>query len=98
MNVRDGEEFAQSDDATTTVGSGGLADRLGEILVEDGDGDLLLQRSDGESNFLQWLQVLDLQVMGACRADERLKPLLKLNSSNGAAEDRLLSHLTQVRF
>ncbi|KAJ8443878.1 hypothetical protein Cgig2_032702 [Carnegiea gigantea] len=95
MNDHDGEEFLQSDDATTTVRSGGLADRLSEILVEDADGDLLLQQSDRESNFLQWLQALDLQVMGACRADERLKPLLKMNSSNGAAEDRLLSHLTQ---
>ncbi|KAI3809126.1 hypothetical protein L1987_25095 [Smallanthus sonchifolius] len=33
--------------------------------------------------------------MGACRADERLKPLLKLNVSSGVAEDRLLSHLSQ---
>lgn len=96
LNDHDGEEFLQSDDAATAVRSGGLADRLSEILVEDGDGDLLLQQSDRENNFLQWLQALDLQVMGACRADERLKPLLlKVNSSNGAAEDRLLSHLTQ---
>ncbi|GMH26959.1 hypothetical protein Nepgr_028802 [Nepenthes gracilis] len=74
----------------------GLADRLTEILLENGDGDLLLQRSDREGNFLQWLQALDLQVMGACRADERLKPLLKMkNASGGAAEDRLLAHLSQ---
>ncbi|KAK4353185.1 hypothetical protein RND71_028703 [Anisodus tanguticus] len=49
----------------------------------------------GETNVLQWLLALDLQVMGACRADERLKPLLKLNVSAGAAEDRLLAHLSQ---
>ena len=73
----------------------GLTERLTDILVEDGDGDLLLQRSNRETRVLQWLQALDLQVMGACRADERLKPLLKLNVSNGVAEDRLLDHLIQ---
>lgn len=36
--------------------------------------------------------------MGACRADERLNPLLKLNNAIGAAEDRLLAHLSQVRM
>ncbi|KAE9450144.1 hypothetical protein C3L33_17965, partial [Rhododendron williamsianum] len=34
--------------------------------------------------------------MGACRADERLNPLLKLNNATGAAEDRLLAHLSQI--
>lgn len=53
--------------------------------------------ASGERNVLQWLLALDLQVMGACRVDERLKPLLKLNVSAGAAEDRLLAHLSQVR-
>ncbi|MCD7452868.1 hypothetical protein HAX54_018423 [Datura stramonium] len=37
--------------------------------------------ASGETNLLQWFLALDLQVMGACRADERLKPLLKLNVS-----------------
>ncbi|KAL7108788.1 hypothetical protein ACP275_06G135400 [Erythranthe tilingii] len=69
--------------------------RLREIFVEDGDGDLLLQRSDREDGVLQWLRALDMQVMGACRADERLKPMLKLNVSTGVAEDRLLDHLSQ---
>ncbi|KAM3290296.1 hypothetical protein P3S67_018585 [Capsicum chacoense] len=50
----------------------------------------------GDTNVLQWLLALHLQVMGACRVDERLKPLLKLNVSAGAAEDRLLAHLSQV--
>ncbi|ERN09698.1 hypothetical protein AMTR_s00029p00218570 [Amborella trichopoda] len=36
-----------------------------------------------------------MQVLGACRADERLKPMLKLNISSGVAEDRLLVHLSQ---
>lgn len=70
--------------------------RLTEIFVEDGDEDLLLQRSDREDGVLQWIRALDMQVMGACRADERLKPLLKLNVSTGVAEDRLLAHLSQV--
>lgn len=73
----------------------GLTERLTDILVDEGDGDLLLQRSDREGRVLQWLQALDLQVMGACRADERLKPLLKMDASNGVAEDRLLAHLSQ---
>ncbi|KAH0670120.1 hypothetical protein KY290_026717 [Solanum tuberosum] len=51
--------------------------------------------ASGETNVLQWLLALDLQVLGACRVDERLKPLLKLNVSAGAAEDRLLAHLSQ---
>ncbi|KAA8534108.1 hypothetical protein F0562_031699 [Nyssa sinensis] len=73
----------------------GLTERLTDILVEEGDGDLLLQNSNREDRVIQWLQALDFQVMGACRADERLKPLLKLNVSSGVAEDRLLSHLSQ---
>ncbi|KAL3838389.1 hypothetical protein ACJIZ3_022980 [Penstemon smallii] len=68
--------------------------RLTQILLEEGDGDLLLQRSDREDGVMQWLSALDMQVMGACRADERLKPLLKLNVSTGVAEDRLLSQLS----
>ncbi|KAK9988822.1 hypothetical protein SO802_029061 [Lithocarpus litseifolius] len=74
----------------------GLTERLTDILVDEGDGDLLLQHSDREDHVLQWLQALDLQVMGACRNDERLKPLLKMDASNGVAEDRLLAHLSQV--
>ncbi|XP_044508510.1 uncharacterized protein LOC123227549 [Mangifera indica] len=82
---------------TSTVGSReiGLTERLTDIFVEEGDEDLLLQRSDREDRVLQWLQALDMQVMGACRADERLKPLLKSNASSGVAEDRLLAHLSQ---
>ncbi|KAL5197629.1 hypothetical protein ABZP36_001141 [Zizania latifolia] len=39
--------------------------------------------------------VLRQQLLGACRADERLRPLLTLNVSCGAAEDRFISHLSQ---
>ncbi|KNA19211.1 hypothetical protein SOVF_063300 [Spinacia oleracea] len=100
VDAEDASSIVESPDGNLTVndesnGSASLADRLGEILVEEGNGDLLLQQSDRESNFLQWLQALDVQHMGACRADERLKPLLKANASSGAAEDRLLSHLSQ---
>ncbi|KAK6164322.1 hypothetical protein DH2020_001186 [Rehmannia glutinosa] len=38
-------------------------------------------RNDRENDVLQWIGALDMRVMGACRADERLKPLLKLNVS-----------------
>lgn len=74
----------------------GLTDRLAAVLVDEGDGDLLLLQNDRENRLLRWLQALDMQVMGACRADERLKPLLKMSASNGIAEDRLLAHLSQV--
>ncbi|EPS66117.1 hypothetical protein M569_08660, partial [Genlisea aurea] len=60
------------------------------------DADLLIQRSDSGDGFLRWLRALDMQAIGACRADERLKPLLKLNLSAAAAdEDGLLAHLSQ---
>ncbi|WVZ61426.1 hypothetical protein U9M48_011299 [Paspalum notatum var. saurae] len=35
------------------------------------------------------------QLMGACRADERLRPLLTLNVSCAAADDRFIAHLAQ---
>ena len=73
-----------------------LTERLTDILVDEGDGDLLLQQSDREDRVIRWLQALDMQVMGACRADERLKPLLKMTTSNDIAEDRLLAQLSQV--
>ena len=109
-NVNDFDDSSSISSAggTSTTGSGrvsgersepseaGLTERLTDILVDQGDGDLLLQRNDREDRVLQWLQALDMQVMGACRADERLKPLLKLNASSGVAEDRLLAHLSQV--
>lgn len=74
----------------------GLMDRLTDVIVYGGDGDLLLQQSDREDSVLQWIRALDMQVIGACRADERLKPLLKMNASNGVAEDCLLAHLSRV--
>lgn len=73
-----------------------LTERLTDILVDEGDGDLLLQQNDREDRVIRWLQALDMQVMGACRADERLKPLLKMTTSSGIAEDRLLAQLSQV--
>lgn len=85
-----------SSSSVSADGEIGLTERLTDILIDNGDGDLLLQRSNRETRVLQWLQALDLQVMGACRADERLKPLLKMDVSNGVAEDRLLDHLIQV--
>ncbi|ESQ52692.1 hypothetical protein EUTSA_v10017559mg [Eutrema salsugineum] len=64
---------------------------VSDPLTDEGRRDFLL----GEDRVLRWLQALDMQVLGACRGDERLKPLLKLNVSNGMAEDRLLAHLSQ---
>lgn len=72
-----------------------IARRLTEVLQGTGDGDLLLQQTERENGMLQWLQALDLQVMGACRADERLRPMLQLNVSCSGADDRLLAQLSQ---
>ncbi|CAH1430674.1 unnamed protein product [Lactuca virosa] len=88
---------ASGDSLTRRNGNNiGLAARLTDLFVGDGDrdSDMLMQRNTQEGTVVQWLQALDMQVLGACRADERLKPLLKLNVSS-VAEDRLLSHLSQ---
>lgn len=105
VDQSDGQDFDDSSswNSVEEAGAGsvsrgeiGLRERLTEILVDESDGDLLLQNNNGEDRVLQWLQALDMQVMGACRSDERLKPLLKMNASNGVAEDSLLAHLSQV--
>ncbi|MQL77102.1 hypothetical protein Taro_009501 [Colocasia esculenta] len=75
--------------------SRGFLARLTDALREGGDDDLLFESGEEECGMLQWLRALDLQVLGACRADERLKPLLKFNISEGVAEDRLISQLSQ---
>lgn len=97
MNNNDVNE-SLSDESRRLLRSGdeiGLSERLNEILIEDVDDDLVF----GEENVLQWLQALDMQVMGACRADERLKPMLKRNGgSSGVADDCLLAQLSQVRM
>ncbi|KAM0043119.1 hypothetical protein Hdeb2414_s0010g00337541 [Helianthus debilis subsp. tardiflorus] len=84
------------EDAPTNGNDAGFADRLTDLLVGEGDrdSDLLMQRNTQQGTVMRWLLALDVHVMGACRADERLKPLLKVNASSGA-EDRLLSHLSQ---
>lgn len=71
---------------------------LSEILVVDVDGDLLFQQSERENNFLQWLQVFDLQVMGVCCFDERIKFLLKVNILSGVVEDCFFVYFSQVCF
>jgi hypothetical protein len=73
----------------------GLTERLTDIIVDESDGDLLIQQTNCEERLLQWLQALDMQVIGACRADERLKPLLKMNTVSGVSEDPLLTQLIQ---
>ncbi|KAF3433520.1 hypothetical protein FNV43_RR24622 [Rhamnella rubrinervis] len=104
VDQSDGQDFDDSSSSNSVEDPGagsvsrgeiGLRERLTEILVDESDGDLLLQNNNREDRVLQWLQALDMQVMGACRSDERLKPLLKMNASNGVAEDSLLAHLSQ---
>lgn len=103
VDASNGEDFDDSSsvDSATSDGSRtqvGLTERLTDILVDERDGDLLIQQTNREDRLLWWLQALDMQVMGACRADERLKPLLKMNAACGVAEDPLLAQLTQVRL
>ncbi|TKY56835.1 hypothetical protein E2542_SST21281 [Spatholobus suberectus] len=104
VDVSNGEDFDDSSSVDTAGSAGedggsrtqvGLTERLTDILVDERDGDLLVQQTNREDRLLQWLQALDMQVMGACRADERLKPLLKMNTACGVAEDPLLAQLTQ---
>lgn len=73
--------------------AGGLAERLRDVLRDESSGDLLMDRGEVENGTMQWLRALDLHVLGSCRADERLKPMLKLNTSNGAA---VVAQLSQV--
>ncbi|XP_014504687.1 uncharacterized protein LOC106764802 [Vigna radiata var. radiata] len=100
-NSDDFDDLSSVDSSTSAGEDGrsrtqvGLTERLTDIFVDERDGDLLIQQTNREDRFLQWLQALDLQVMGACRADERLKPLLKMSTSCGVAEDPLLAQLTQ---
>ncbi|KAH9547429.1 hypothetical protein CY35_11G034000 [Sphagnum magellanicum] len=50
------------------------------------------RRDEGTS----WqMQALEFQAIGACRTDERLKPLLRWNVSCCGADGRLLAHLGQ---
>lgn len=95
----DGEDVSDSSSIDSRSNGSGrdnettrIESRISDPLTDGGGRDFLL----GEDRVLRWLQALDMQVLGACRGDERLKPLLKLNLSNGMAEDRLLAHLSQV--
>ncbi|XP_073387804.1 uncharacterized protein [Physcomitrium patens] len=45
---------------------------------------------------LKWLQALDLQVVGACRTDERLQLLLRWNVLCFGSDGKLLAHLDQL--
>ncbi|CAN8317425.1 unnamed protein product [Cochlearia groenlandica] len=94
------DQLNDGDDASDSrsdgdAGSERTSNEIGDsdpLASEGGGGEFLLGEDD---RVLRWLQALDMQVLGACRGDERLKPLLKLNVSNGIAEDRLLAHLSQ---
>ncbi|KAK1270235.1 hypothetical protein QJS04_geneDACA007585 [Acorus gramineus] len=95
---RASDEIHGSEEApreSTASRDAGLSERLREILEGGGDGDLLIRPDEIENSVLQWLQALDLQVVGACRAEERLKPMLNIKPSMGLAEDRLLLQLSQ---
>ncbi|XP_057788690.1 uncharacterized protein LOC131005675 isoform X2 [Salvia miltiorrhiza] len=94
-DIEDSVDASSSGIETPATANPSFSRRLTDIFLGDGDEDLLLQRTDIGDGLLQWLGALDMQVMGACRADERLKPLLKLNISGGDAEDRLLAQLCE---
>ncbi|URE37469.1 hypothetical protein MUK42_16463 [Musa troglodytarum] len=94
---RENEGSGSAAAADHPLGRGvGVVGRLRGLLRGESDGDLSHEGSGGwEDGVLRWLHALDLQVLGACRADERSKPLLKLNVSSGPAEERLLAQLSQ---
>ncbi|KAG0466614.1 hypothetical protein HPP92_018194 [Vanilla planifolia] len=89
-----GSSGAPFDDRSGEGAAGGLPVRVSEFR-EEADLYPLLGGVGIGKGFMQWLRALDLQFMGGCRMDERLKPLLKLNASSGAAEDQLMSRLIQ---
>lgn len=83
-------------DARRSVGpSGGLHGRIRDVLRDGAESDPLLSREEAENGIFLWLQALDHQVMGGCRSDERLKPLLKQNATGGVAEDQFVTQLVQ---
>ncbi|CAL9150651.1 unnamed protein product [Musa hybrid cultivar] len=94
---RENEGSGSAAAADHPLGRGGVVvERLRRLLRGESDGDISHEGSGGgEDGVLQWLHALDLQVLGACRAVERSKPLLKLNVSSGPAEERLLAQLSQ---
>lgn len=105
VDQSNGENFDGLSSSSNIEGSGvgsgsrneiGLEERLTGIFVDEDDGDLLLQHNNREDIVLRWLQALDMQFIGACRTDERMKPLLKMNASNGVSEDCLLAYLSKV--
>ncbi|KAJ7562505.1 hypothetical protein O6H91_03G071900 [Diphasiastrum complanatum] len=55
--------------------------------------DMLLFGMEEQNGMMKWLQALDFQAVGACRADERLRPLLRWNVSCFGADGRLLARL-----
>ncbi|KAJ6809021.1 uncharacterized protein M6B38_164100 [Iris pallida] len=83
------EGFEEDDRRDPHVG-----DDLSEASVGP-DVDLLMDRIDVERRIGNWIRALDRHVAGACRADERLKPLLKLDISSGVAEERFMAQLSQ---
>ncbi|MCO5591815.1 hypothetical protein L7F22_045807 [Adiantum nelumboides] len=77
------------------VGQGEVVRRLTEVLQGSGDESLVLPLAGRDGGMSQWLQALDVHVVGACRADERLQPMLRWNSSCTGADGQLLAHLSQ---
>ncbi|PKU68881.1 uncharacterized protein LOC110108420 [Dendrobium catenatum] len=96
FEIEGSESSGDSIDVQNSGGlSGAFSGRIRDVLRDGADANLLLGREEVENGIFQWLQALDLQVIGGCRADERLKPLLKLNATGGAAEDQFMVQLVQ---
>ncbi|BBM97899.1 hypothetical protein MPTK1_1g09280 [Marchantia polymorpha subsp. ruderalis] len=66
--------------------------------LRDSSGESVRESSEDlsrESGALRWVQALEFQGTGACRADERLRPLLRWNVSCVGPDGRLLVQLGQ---
>lgn len=71
---------------------------LSDILTGRRELDMVMRQADREDGSLRWLQALDLQVLGACRTDERRNPFLGWNTPCLGSDDQLLAHLGQVFY
>ncbi|KAJ3680751.1 hypothetical protein LUZ60_015240 [Juncus effusus] len=90
---------SRRDDRYDEMGSEGGERSEGPGSPETPEEEESSRDAEADGFVVRCLRALDMQVVGACRADERLTPLLKLNASagigRGPAEDRLIAQLIQ---
>lgn len=88
---------SEASENTQSASNGVQASQAQETTPSSSQSSLTSLHGHKDEGALQWMQSLEFQAMGACRTDERLKPLLRWNVSCGGAESQILAHLGQVR-